>query len=1153
MADQDNTILLELRLNATQYKEEQRLARESLQSLALSIDRTKEAQKQLAKQREAGKLTDEAWAQQSVKLREQLRGQVADQRAVEKGLLNSQKGYTAAAGSIDSLKARAAELSTVYNALSKQERTATDEGQRLTAELLEVNQALLGGGVAVNDFRRNVGNYPDGRELTGLIQQLVKLQEQQKLAEQGSIEYVAAARQIGFVQNAAVQAGAKQGLTYEQTTTKIVEQSAAIVGATAELVKLEAEQEVVGKQGGEAYSQLGFRIAALNKEIQSVPTETKKVGESIAELDQTTGVFGGQVGTLSQRFTQAKQAVEASKLGLTGLKGAIASTGIGVLILALGVLFEYFTQSDEGAEDLAAGLAYLKGAFSVLQGVGISAGKGLALVFKDPKEAGKEFIGFLENQVVNRVKAFGVLWNAIRKGDTKGLTDGLIQITTGLENGTARAKAFTVEMQRAAGVAQDLSRASDQLDDAQRASLVTLEKNKNLVDKLVLSARDRSLSEQERLQNLDKASQLERESLETTTKLAKEKLRIQQLENAEAERTGKISDEQRDKAAQAEAEVVKLAGQSASLQQTIANRRSALIEQQTAEDKAAAEKARQAAEKALEQKLADQRAQLKYKNDLIDLELRKIKAGSSEELSLLQQKLNNERSIELAQRNVTAGQKQLIDLKYNADSLALLVDFQRRASLTLLQAEQERNAASLELNAKAQAERASQGLRATEQQLAEQYQLQGRAVVLERELALASLEVRKDNSAAELRLRAEANQKLAALDAAQSDAARQRRAKELSDEAQQYTLLADGMLAGHNQAEQQLLAATETYKQQRISAAEAETDDRLALVEKGSQEEANIRLEFANKLKQIQQDSSQAQLDLVKAQTEKVAAIVTSSLSSLAAIQDADTQAKLARIDAEENKATTSVARKAVLEKQKVRIEQQAAEERKKIARAQAVVNLAAGIMEIISQKSVFPSPAAEIVKAAEIAAATAAAYAQFRAIDNAKFAQGGIVNGPSHSRGGVQMWHRSGVHVGEMEGGEAIMSVGAVKKFGGLLSHLNVLGGGKPFGYLSQALAIPARYAEGGVVSSSIEFLPQIKTGGIAPAQIDYDALAAAMAARPADHEALADTLASKLATQLTPAFVAGARALPPQSVNLTELRERNTQLDQREAQTNI
>ncbi|MGI4872056.1 MAG: hypothetical protein ACRYFX_12865, partial [Janthinobacterium lividum] len=503
-----------------------------------------------------------------------------------------------------------------------------------------------------------------------------------------------------------------------------------------------------------------------------------------------------------------------------------------------------------------------------------------------------------------------------------------------------------------------------------------------------------------------------------------------------------------------------------------------------------------------------------------------------------------------AQREVKARQDIIANAK--AAELKLDIDYIRQLTAADLQAELDRTQASLAQNAEAQADRAAQNVAATQEQLEQEYQLQRRAVELERELALAQLDTRKDNAATELRIHAEANRKLAALDATQADTDRQRRAQELSEEARHYDLLAEGMLAGHNQTEQQQLQASEAYKEQRLAAAREELAAKLLLVKKGGQEEANARLESENKIKQIQADSQQAQLDLQKAQTEKIASVISTSLTSLATLADADSQAKLARIDAQMNAEGVSAARKAVLEKQKLRIEQEATKQRQKIARAQAVVQLGQAIMAILAAPSLLPSPIGEILKGVEIAAATVTAYAQFKAIDSQKFAQGGVLRGPSHAQGGIPLFsRRTGRALGaEAEGDEIILTKGVFRNpaLRALASTLNVAGGGIPF---AKMMDIPTRYMEGGVVSSSAEILPQILTGGVVvhTPPIDYDRLAAALAARPTDHEALADTLAAKLG----PAFIAGARALPVPETNLTELRQRLKQAEKDQAQTDI
>jgi hypothetical protein len=68
--------------------------------------------------------------------------------------------------------------------------------------------------------------------------------------------------------------------------------------------------------------------------------------------------------------------------------------------------------------------------------------------------------------------------------------------------------------------------------------------------------------------------------------------------------------------------------------------------------------------------------------------------------------------------------------------------------------------------------------------------------------------------------------------------------------------------------------------------------------------------------------------------------------------------------------------------------------------------------------------------------------------------------------------------------------------------------------------------------------YLPQVRTGGVVQ-----------QAGPPIDYEALGDVLAAKLG----PAFVAGAQALPAQSLNLTELEERQRARQETKKQTDI
>jgi hypothetical protein len=1362
MADQTNeSILFEIKINSSQYQAEQKLIRDSLGQIALHLEKTRAAQKALNDERKAGKITDEQYATQSVKLREQLKGQMADQRELEKGLATSQKAYNSAAGSAEQLRAQLFELKTAYYAMSEAERQSA-EGQGLQKQALSISDTLSTIEKSVGTASRDVGKYGEGfkQGLAGVVAELVKAKAAQQNFAQGSEDAARNQIKVNGFQTAAQRAAAQAGITdFTQAKAVIDQYTQAFTPAVENLVQLQQEQQRAGETVGEnseQYQQLGFKIAGAQKQLddlvsaQQAAEQASRAGGAAAQgqagavevaanslgglrlqlialkeqretLDPTTREaeeLNAEILTLDTRIQQAagkidefgervqknikKENFDTVNDAIQGLVGTMSAATIvfgdntdaaaaqakALQLMALAQNARAIAIGLDSAKDaaqivllkakglflkeeatLTAAAAVSTEAHAAVAGAdatAIEAQAGAAALNAEGQAASAEAtvastvateaqvvategatiaqralnvamrlnpIGFIIIAVAALVSLFAVYRNASEQTRQKirDITEAFLRFSnpiglvyTGIEKLYERFESvrrvlapLVAGFEKLAGVVAKDARALGEwvglLDTAAQKAAKLAEQQVALGEATTarIEAEARSielagaLEEQvrakqrtgmtKRLDDLyDFATKQDALDKKELDRIAKKQQAQQVLSDKEKEFLQK-SAERSQKVLDAENAL------DAFDRETIERKRVARIAEAT-DIESNSQRAAATYRRRLEEGIANEKAALQQRINILDRGLAVAQLNSAEELDLQRKRIATQRDlellnlgptlaqeralrkqnlgsiladqtelkkIELSQFGLTQQQKQHIETDYRnkaadtrlafstaeaerelkarqdivknaaAADLRLTTDHLRQISIVNLQAEQERNTASLALNGKAQAERASQGLQATKQQLAEQYQLQSRAAVLERELALASLATRTDNVAAELRIRAEANQKLAALDAAQADATRQRHAKELTDEAQYYNLLADGMLAGHTQAEQAQVQATETYKQQRIAAVFEEQDARLALVAKGSQEEVNIRQETENKLRQIQQDSSHAQLEAQKEKYARLSAVVQSSVQSLGAIQQADANQRIAQIEAEENRAGVSAARKAVLEKQKLRVEQQAAEQRKKLAKAEAVVNLAAAVMQILkSPTAPFVEPAASVVRGLEIAAATAAAYAQFRAIDSAKFAAGGIVQGPSHSRGGVQMWHRSGAHLGEMEGGEAIMSVGAVKKFGGLLSHINVLGGGKPFAYLSQALAIPARYAEGGVVSSSAMHLPAVRSGGIPQAP-----------APTIDYEALADVLAARLA----PAFVAGARALPAQNVNLTELRERNTQLDQRNAQTNI
>ena len=173
---------------------------------------------------------------------------------------------------------------------------------------------------------------------------------------------------------------------------------------TAEQIKSMQEKlnEVmgIGKKDVDAvagsYNALSQELSALKKEWKSLEIGSDRwvelgnqiddINNKLKEADATVGVFGRNVGnyqnafegaaksmlsqlgsvnpllgkmgsTVSQLIPVIKNVSKAATAGLKGIKAAIASTGIGALIIALGILTTYVTKNWDAIKDWASGHA----------------------------------------------------------------------------------------------------------------------------------------------------------------------------------------------------------------------------------------------------------------------------------------------------------------------------------------------------------------------------------------------------------------------------------------------------------------------------------------------------------------------------------------------------------------------------------------------------------------------------------------------------------------------------------------------------------------------------------------------------------------------------------------------------------------------------
>lgn len=155
------------------------------------------------------------------------------------------------------------------------------------------------------------------------------------------------------------------------------------------------------------------------KAMKDLGKETKKVAEENKFLADIKG-----------KFADFKSGVKGVTTGFKGLKGAIAATGIGLLLIAITSLISYFKNSEEGSKKLAIAMEAIGIIVGKITGFFSSLGEKIVAVFSNPKQAILDLKDLIVENITNRItsliETFGFLGSAIKKvfeGDFSGAMD----------------------------------------------------------------------------------------------------------------------------------------------------------------------------------------------------------------------------------------------------------------------------------------------------------------------------------------------------------------------------------------------------------------------------------------------------------------------------------------------------------------------------------------------------------------------------------------------------------------------------------------------------------------------------------------------------------------------------------------------------------
>jgi hypothetical protein len=380
--------------------------------------------------------------------------------------------------------------------------------------------------------------------------------------------------------------------------------------------------------GSQEFADKAKELGTATNRLNEVRNATRQVREQMAQVGDTAkkanadilGMTntGRMIQDFATTFTAVRSAVMANVAAMGALRLALAATGIGAIIIALTSLYTWFTKTDEGAKKLEGITTGLGLAFKVITGIVAQLGEAIFKAFENPKQALIDLSNLILNNLINRFTAFGIILDGIINADMEKITNGTVQLGTGIENATVKVKEFNKELTAAVAVGNELAELNDKLDEDSANNLVKTAQLEQQITRLILQSKDRTKTEQERLAILDRASALERQKLNQDLAIAQQKTKIAELEFKQIGENDVASDEARRKFREAQAEEIALRTESINLQEKITNRRNQLLDSIESEQEKSLENQRKMQEDA-------DKAALDYSQKLTDLKIANIK------------------------------------------------------------------------------------------------------------------------------------------------------------------------------------------------------------------------------------------------------------------------------------------------------------------------------------------------------------------------------------------------------------------------------------------------------------------------------------------------------------------------------------------------
>mgnify|MGYP003124663731 CR=1 FL=1 len=310
---------------------------------------------------------------------------------------------------------------------------------------------------------------------------------------------------------------------------------------------------------------------SASKGAGKLADETKKVGKASKDAGKEATIFGD----IKDKFNDMTKGVKKVIVSMKTLKGAIAATGIGALLIAFASLVAYFKTSEEGSKKLAIATETLSLLFGKLVEFLGTLGEGLVNAFSNPLESIKALGMAIVNNVVERivslldaVKFLGSALVKVFKGDFSGAMDDvksagseMVDVMTGVDDSVTKigetSKKVFKEVKKAVeesvDVATKLVDATRALRDLQQELTVTNAELTKELEGQKRIAEDTTLDYETRKTALEEVNRIQiqlAENVATQAKAEEDLLKVQISQEANYEKREELETQLAEKTAE---------------------------------------------------------------------------------------------------------------------------------------------------------------------------------------------------------------------------------------------------------------------------------------------------------------------------------------------------------------------------------------------------------------------------------------------------------------------------------------------------------------------------------------------------------------------------------------------------------------------------